>query len=395
MLSEPTAERKLHSDLLIERIRRCIADNHGWIGFDQFMQQALYAPALGYYSAGLPAFGRFGDFVTAPHLGDLLARCLAQQCAEVLAEIGPGDIIEFGAGSGRLAADMLPALEALGRLPERYCIVETSAALGARQRATIAARCASLGERVHWLERLPEEGFVGVALANEVLDAMPAIRFEVGADGQAQALGVACGADGFHWAKLVAPLPQLLQHRLAECDLPPGYRSEMGLRAEAWVRSVGEKLNRGVMLLLDYGFPRHEFYHPQRQQGTLMCHYRQMAHDDPFFHPGLQDISVHIDFTAIAHAAREAGMTLAGFASQGAFLLSLGVLDLAAGGDESNSHPHPHRAPNPSLAQQIGTLTLPHEMGELFKAIAFSRNYDRPLGGFSLQDRSGSLGSLP
>ena len=388
MLTEPDARLKLDSGRLSKRLHRQIAQHHGWIGFDRFMQQALYAPGLGYYSAALPKFGREGDFVTAPLIGDVTAHCLAGQCAEVLSEIGHGDVIEFGAGNGRLAADMLSAMAALGRPPGRYFILETSAALRARQQETIAGQCGQLRERVCWLEQLPEDGFDGVVLANEVLDAMPATRFEIGADGVAVALGVGARGDQFHWSTSTEPLPEHLQNRLAGRGLMPGYRSEIGLRAEAWVRSVGEKINRGVLLLIDYGFPRREFYHAQRRDGTLMCHYRHTAHDDPFFYPGLQDLSVHVDFTAISDAAREAAMEPAGFASQGAFLLSLGALDRLAASQQSGEI---NQQRSLAMSQQIKKLTLPHEMGELFKVIAFSRNYDRRLSGFSLKDRRGEL----
>ena len=384
--AETSAEDQRHSARVSENIRQHIARQHGWIGFDRFMEQALYAPGLGYYSTGLPKFGAPGDFVTAPLMGDLLARCLAGECVAVLSEIGHGDLLEFGAGTGQLAADLLMAMDALGRPPERYFILETSAALRARQRETIASRCGSLGACVHWLEQLPPDPFDGIVLANEVLDAMPAMRFEIGESGEALALGVAVHEGRFHWAKSTRPLPEFLQARLA--GLAEGYRSEIGLRAEAWVRSVGEKINTGVMLLIDYGFPRREFYHPQRRHGTLMCHYRHAAHDDPFFHPGLQDISVHIDFTAISEAAQEVEMTLAGFASQGAFLLSLGMLERLA---EYQNCAEMNPQQSLALSREIQKLTMPHEMGELFKVIAFSRNYCRPLDGFSMQDRRGRL----
>lgn len=393
-LAEPSAEGRRHSHRLSRRLRAHIRRADGWLGFDRFMQQALYAPGLGYYQAGLPKFGARGDFITAPLMGDLTARCLAGQCAQVLAEIGRGDVLEFGAGNGRLAADLLIALEQLGTLPERYLIVETSADLRARQRRTIAALGAPLRERVRWLERLPQDGFDGVALANEVVDAMPAVRFEIDAQGRALALGVTTG-DGdagdtgraLRWAT-AGPLPDPLQGRVDGAALGAGYRSEMGLQAEAWVRSVGEKINTGVLLIIDYGFPRREFYHPQRRDGTLMCHYRHIAHGDPFFYPGLQDISVHVDFTAIADAARDAALKLAGFASQGAFLLSLGILDMPA-----QSRQHGAQEPRRALAvtRELGRLTLPHEMGELFKVIAFTRHYDRPLRGFALKDRRAAL----
>jgi len=393
-LVAPDAEGQRHSNRLSQRLRAHIRCAGGWVGFDRFMQQALYAPGLGYYQAGLPKFGARGDFITAPLMGDLTARCIAGQCAQVLAEIGHGDVLEFGAGTGRLAADLLTALERLGVLPGRYFIVETSADLRARQRRTLAGLSAPLRERVRWLERLPQDGFDGVALATEVLDAMPAVRFEIDARGRALALGVTtetgggdAGQPALRWAT-AGPLPENLQRRIDGAALGAGYRSEMGLQAEAWVRSVGERINTGVLLLIDYGFPRREFYHPQRRDGTLMCHYRHIAHGDPFFYPGLQDISVHVDFTAIADAARDAALQLAGFASQGAFLLSLGILDSLA---ESRQHgaQEPRRAL--AMTRELGRLTLPHEMGELFKVIAFTRHYDRPLRGFALKDRRAAL----
>ncbi len=398
MLTEPGAQGRRHSAQLCDRIRENITRHHGWIGFDQFMQQALYAPGLGYYNNDLPKFAhaddlagdlsgtRAGDFTTAPLLGDVLARCLARQCGEVLSEIGHGDVLEFGAGTGHLAADLLRAMDAHGRVPDHYFILETSAALRARQRETIATRCGPLGARVRWLEQLPPDRFDGVVLANEVLDAMPAMRFEVDAAGVACALGVGVEGDQFHWAKSEA-LPENLQERLAEYDLTEGYQSEIDLRAESWVRSVGEKINTGVLLLIDYGFPRREFYHRERREGTLMCHYRHVAHDDPFFYPGLQDISVHIDFTAIAGAAQEVEMAVAGFTSQGAFLLSLGALDfIQAHYDNDNDI-----KTSLTMSQEIQKLTMPHEMGELFKVLALSRNYSRALSGFSMKDRRGRL----
>ena len=398
MLTEPEAQERRHSARLCDRIRADITRHHGWIGFDQFMQQALYAPRLGYYQSDLPKFAhaddltsdlsgaRVGDYVTAPLLGTVLARCLARQCVEVLLEIGHGTVLEFGAGSGHLAADLLRAMDALGRLPDYYFILETSATLRARQQETIAARCGSLGQRVRWLEQLPPDRFDGVVIANEVLDAMPAMRFAMQAGGVACALGVALDGDQFHWAKS-EPLPENLQERLAEYDLTEGYQSELALRAEAWVRSVGEKINTGVLLLIDYGFPAREFYHHERRAGTLMCHYRHVAHDNPFFYPGLQDISVHIDFTAISRAAQEVEMAVAGFTSQGAFLLSLGALDFIQAHYDNDNDIKTSLA----MSQEIQKLTMPHEMGELFKVLALSRNYSRALSGFSMKDRRGRL----
>lgn len=396
MLTEPNlvpeTALRLHSNRLSKYLRQTIAEQHGWISFEQFMQHALYAPGLGYYSAGLPKFGAAGDFVTAPLLGDVTAHCLAKQCAEVLAEIGAGEVLECGAGNGRLAADILLSMHELGQLPAKYLILETSAVLRARQRETIATQCASLRARVDWLEQLPQDGIKGVVLANEVLDAMPAMRFEIGTQGKAAALGVSVRDNQFHWAKSITYLPDTLQKRLHAPALAQplecGYRSEMGVRAEAWVRTLGTTLTAGVMLLLDYGFPRREFYHAERRQGTLMCHYRHTAHDDPFFYPGLQDISVHIDFTALAEAAQEVGLALAGYTSQGAFLLSLGALDRLAASQQGGAA---NQRQSHALSKQIQTLTMPHEMGELFKVIAFSRNYQKPLSGFAMHDRRGAL----
>lgn len=399
-LKEPAAEAQLHSKQLSEHLRRYIAEHNGWIGFDQFMQQALYAPGLGYYSAEVPKFGADGDFITAPLMGDVTARCLAKQCVEVLAEIGRGDILEFGAGTGQLAADILLEMEALGQLPTRYLVVETSAQLKARQRETITTLCPALCERVEWLEQLPTRSddtrsdgnqFNGIIIANEVLDAMPSLRFEMDANGQALALGVSMDENDteheFRWSLSTEPLPKPLQARLADYALESGYQSEIGLRGEAWVRSLGDILDRGVVLLIDYGFPRREFYHAERRGGTLMCHYQHVAHDNPFFYPGLQDISVHIDFTAIAQAAQDAELQLAGYTTQGAFLLSLGALNLLAEQQTQTSDKNLSLL----LSKQIQTLTMPYEMGELFKVIAFSRNYEQPLSGFSMKDRSNSL----
>ncbi len=387
MLPEPITEQKLHSNCLKDCIRRHIVDSDGWIGFDEYMEHALYTTRLGYYDTAWPKFGAQGDFVTAPLMGNVTAHCLAIQCAEVLAEIGHGDVIEFGAGSGDLAADLLFAMDAIGRLPERYLILETSSTLRTQQRQTIARLDPSLSARVSWREQMPSTKVDGVVLANELLDAMPAMRFEVDAHRRARMLGVAATGDRLHWSISDELLADHLQKRLEPNILTAGYRSEIGLAAEAWVRTVCEKINTGVMLLIDYGFPRHEFYHAQRQQGTLMCHYRHHAHDDPFFYPGLQDISVHVDFTALAEAAISVGMTLAGYVSQGAFLLSLGALDRLVASQTCATDAQQSLA----LSQQIRKLTLPHEMGELFKAIAFCRNYSKPLSGFSMHDRCARL----
>ena len=381
MLPEPGDSDKAQSAQLCARIKT--RARRGALGFDEFMQAALYAPKLGYYASGRARFDAHGDFVTAPQLGNVTARCLAVQCAEVFNEIGDGDVLEFGAGSGQLAADMLTALDDLNARPRNYCIVETSAALRARQIDTIARH--GLRGRVRWLARAPEK-FCGFAFANEVLDALPVCRFEMNAHGCAHELNVGLDDnDRFVWTRGDL-LPARLQKRFHECNLAEGYRGEIGLHGEEWVADLCARLRRGVILFLDYGFPRREFYHHDRVDGTLMCHYRHRAHSDPFFYPGLQDISAHVDFTAVTEAALRAKVTPAGFASQGAFLLSLGALDVLA--EMMKSVDVKKRV---ALSREVQTLTMPQEMGELFKVIAFSRNCPATLRGFALRDRRESL----
>lgn len=382
VLPQPTPEERARSDALAERIRAEIAAADGAIGFARFMELALYTPALGYYGAAREKFGAAGDYVTAPELGGLYARCLARALAPVLAELGGGDIIEVGAGSGRLAADLLTELAALSALPNAFHILELSGALRARQEATLKQHAPALAGRVRWLERLPPPGFRGVILGNEALDAMPVERFVVRPDGVYQ-LGIAARDEQFVWVEL--PGSAATRARVAPLDLPPGYASEINFAAEAWVRSVGEILADGLILLIDYGFPRAEFYHPERAAGTLMCHYRQRAHADPLILLGLQDISAHVDFTAIAEAGAGAGLNVLGYTSQAAFLLGSGLTELAGQSDPGNTRAHL------ALTQEIKKLTSPAEMGELFKVIGLGRNIGRPPAGFALHDRRARL----
>jgi SAM-dependent MidA family methyltransferase len=378
-LPVPEAEAQAHSERLITLLRDEITAAGGRISFARYMELALFAPGLGYYSAGSRKFGAEGDFVTAPEISGLFSRALARQVAEVLQMLGGGEVLEVGGGSGVMAADMLAELATLDRLPERYCILELSAELRARQRDTIAARVPQLLDRVQWLDALPEAGLRGVVVANELLDALPVHAFEVTVQGVRERF-VAWDGERFQWQLDAPETPQLAQ-RLATlaAELPVGYQSEINLDAEGWVASIAERLAAGVVLLLDYGFPRHEYYHPQRGGGTLMCHYRHRAHDDPFVYPGLQDITAHVDFTAIAEAAVEAGLDVRGYNTQGFFLLANGLTELAEQEDVDQTQ-------RLRLAQQVRTLTMPGEMGELFKVLALSRHYDAPLRGFALQD---------
>jgi SAM-dependent MidA family methyltransferase len=380
-LPSPTAEEQAHHEKLVQRLREEMAAAGGAIAFDRFMELALYAPGLGYYVAGTHKFGEHGDFITAPELGSLFARCLARPCQSLLAGLGGGDILEAGAGSGALAADLLLELESLGQLPERYLVLELGAELRARQNETIKRQAPHLFGRVHWLADLPGD-FRGVVLANEVLDAMPVTRFKVTQNGIDE-LCVAWANDGFVWRE--KPADASLRERVEPLGLAAGYTSEINLRAEAWVRSVAGSLKQGALLLIDYGFPRAEFYHPQRAQGTLMCHYRHQAHGDPLRLAGLQDITAHVDFSAIAEAGVDAGLALLGYTSQAAFLLGCGLEQIMAASDPNDVRVHL------ALTQQIKKLTLPHEMGELFKVLALGRGVREPLPGFTLQDRRARL----
>ncbi|HYL03080.1 MAG TPA: SAM-dependent methyltransferase [Steroidobacteraceae bacterium] len=379
-------EERRHSETIAALIRSELADRGGWLSFERFMELALYAPGLGYYSAGSAKLGVGGDFVTAPEVSELFGRCLAAQCAAILAATG-GEILELGAGTGALAAALLPALAAHGVLPERYAILEVSADLAARQRARLASLAPALRERVVWLERLPEPALAGVILANEVADALPCRRFTVRGD-RVEELGVAVGADGsFVCAEApsdaaLAAACTALRGTLRE-SLPEGYTSELCLRLEPWIASLGDCLARGVLLLIDYGLPRAHYYHPQRHAGTLRCHFRQRAHDDPFINVGVQDITAWVDFTRAAEAGHAVGLELAGFTTQAAFLLALGL--------ERSVAQAPDAVTRARLAGEARRLVMPEEMGEAFKVMALARGLDAPLAGFSLRDLRHSL----
>ncbi len=379
-LPDPDEQERLHAGRLLEVIRRDIDANGGAIDFSRFMAAALYTPTLGYYTGGRQKFGQRGDFVTAPELGDVFARLLARPCADILTAIGNGSILEAGAGSGRLAVGLLGELERLGRLPERYYILDVSSELRARQADLIRHAVPSLAGRVEWLSELPKR-FRGVVLANELLDALPVERFCVRGP-EIRQQQVALNNNRLVWAE--RPADEIVHARVAPLSLPDGYCSEIGLAAEAWTRSLADALELGVVLFIDYGFPRAEFYHPQRAGGTLMCHYRQRAHGEPLILPGLQDITAHVDFTAIAAAGTESGLDLPGYTSQAAFLIGCGLEDIMA----DPTMPDGTRL---RLANEINRLTSPAEMGELFKVLALGRGVGGPLRGFRLQDRRGRL----
>lgn len=379
-LPAPAPEAAAHSGRLAARIRHDIADAGGWISFAHFMSLALHAPGLGYYSAGLHKFGSDGDFVTAPETGALFGSVLARQAAQVL-RAGVPDIVECGAGSGRLARDLLRALDALDCLPQRYRILETSADLRARQQSLLAREAPAIAARIEWLDALPE-ALGALVIANEVLDAMP-VHLVAARDGGIDEIGVTADGDAF------ALQPRAAGGALldAACRLPlvPGCTTEIGLAAQAFTQTLAAALHGGVAILVDYGFPAHEFYHPQRSEGTLMCHYRHHAHADPLCLVGLQDITAHVDFSAIAGAAAAGGATLLGYTDQARFLVNCGITDVLAATPPDNATAYL------PLAAQAQKLLSPAEMGELFKVIAFGRGLDIELSGFARGDRRHTL----
>jgi SAM-dependent MidA family methyltransferase len=383
MMPTLSPEEEAHSRAVTALIHERIRAAGGWIRFEEFMELALYAPGLGYYSAGSVKLGPDGDFVTAPEVSDLFSRCVARQCAQALG--GEGEILELGAGTGRMAAVILESLAAAGKLPQRYAILEVSADLAQRQRERLGTLPRELRERVAWLDRLPERPIEGVILANEVLDALPCRRFAL-RGGAVRELGVADGAALAEretaadealtsaYATLIGDLP---------AALPEGYTSEICLRVAPWIAGVADCLERGLMLLFDYGLPRAHYYHPQRTAGTLRCHFKQRVHDDPYINIGVQDITAWVDFTRVAEAAIASGLDVGGFSTQAAFLLSTGVEQLMAAAANAVEHAR--------LAGEARRLLLPGEMGEAFKVMALTRECDVALEGFALQDLRRSL----
>lgn len=380
-LPQPDAPAKAASAALCGRIREEIERDGGMIPFRRYMELALYAPGLGYYAAGAHKLGAGGDFVTAPEVSPFFSRCLARQCAEVLETTG-GDILEFGAGTGRMAADLLAALERLGHLPARYLILEVSPDLRERQHRALAERVPSLLNRVSWLDEPPAH-LRGVVLANELFDAMPVDVFAIRGD----AVMERCvGADdgGFTWRE--RPCGAALGGHVRAIEdaigahLPPDYVSEVNPNLHGWFSMLAGTLEAGVALFADYGYPRREYYHPQRTTGTLRAHYRHRMIDAPFFLPGLCDITADVDFTAVAEAAGDAGFDVAGFTTQAWFLMGAGLDAVFA----EAAAKEPERMLE--FSQQVKRLTLPGEMGERFHVIALAKGFDAPLHGFSVRD---------
>lgn len=384
----PASEIALaHSRSVQTMIRDKIHAAGGWMSFEQFMNLALYAPGMGYYNSGATKLGSAGDFVTAPEISSLFGYTLAQQVIQISRQVNQADILEFGAGSGKLALDLLRELEKADALPGKYFILEISAELRQRQQLLLANKIPHLIHLIEWLEQLPTQ-FNGTILANEVLDAMP-VHIVSWHDHAIFERGVTWQNDQFAWQD--RPIQNIELHDAAsqltpqinpDNNLVDAYVSEINLAAGHFMHSLADILQQGVILLIDYGFGRNEYYHPQRNQGTLMCHYRHHAHDDPFYLPGLQDITSHVDFSAITTAAEDTELMLLGYTTQAYFLIHCGITEILARTsveDMNNYLPQ---------ANQLQKLVSPAEMGELFKAIAFGKNFSEPLIGFKRGDMS-------
>lgn len=384
-LPQPSPEALAQSGHLVDHLRSLIDSQGGWISFATYMAEALYTPGLGYYSGGAHKFGPGGDFITAPELTPLFGQALASQVQQIM-DLSAPQVIEAGAGTGLLAADLLLELERRGALPERYAILEVSGELRERQFDTLAAKVPHLASRVHWLDGLPER-FSGALVANEVLDVMPVHLIAWRPEGIFER-GVALGDEGrFVWAD--QPAAGKVAEAAVALDLPlpeeGEYVSELNLAGRAWVAEWAARLDQGAMLLVDYGYPRAEYYLPSRSTGTLLCYFRHHAHGDPFLWPGLNDITAFVDFTAIAEAGFDAGLDVLGYTDQANLLFNCGVLECLA-----------RRAPEEGAdyiraAKALQRLTGPHEMGELFKVIALGRGISQPLIGFLRGDRLHAL----
>jgi SAM-dependent MidA family methyltransferase len=389
-LPEPEPAARAHSARLREAIAAFIQHNGGAIPFSRYMELALYAPGLGYYSAGARKFGRDGDFVTAPELGPVFARCVVDAVAPVLRELGDDAVFfEIGGGSGAFAAAAMARLVELGATPKKYWILEPSADLKERQRELLQSRLPGVFDAFEWLTGPPEAAWRGVLFANEVLDALPTPRFAI-REGEVYEEHVVLDAAG-ELTRVDQPADAMLRaavrhiERDTGAQLADGYRSEVLPQLPYWIQAVGGLLEAGAMLFIDYGYPRAEYYLPQRRDGTLVCHYRHRAHDDPFHLPGLQDLTAFVDFTALAEAGIQAGFDLAGYSPQAAFLIGNGLearlQEIAAISDEAERY---------RCHQEVKALTLPGEMGERFQAMGFQRGVDWR-GAFAQGDRRRAL----
>lgn len=379
-LPAPDADMQKLSDELLSLIKQEINEK-GAITFSRFMQKALYEPGYGYYMNGLVKFGAQGDFITAPEVSPLFSRCVAIQCGQLIQGLTDACILELGAGSGVMAADILRQLDAIKALPEHYYILELSASLRQRQQQTLSELPEHIQSRVQWLDSLEGLTFSGVVLGNEVLDALPVERFLIQGEEVLQSF-VNVSANGellIEYLPASDELRDAVRHIEATANITfsEGYCSEICLQLKGWINAITQPLKQGMVLMIDYGYPRAEYYHPQREMGTLLCHYRHRAHDDVLRWAGLQDITAQVDFTAVAEAAEQPGLQVAGYTHQASFLLDSGIEQLLT--DMTQLAVSEQLA----SAQQIKTLLLPTEMGERFKVMALLKGYEEALLGFS------------
>jgi len=383
----PSDEELKRSAHLSSIIQALIQQEGGYIPFSRFMEMALYHPDCGYYQSNGLELGRKGDFTTAPEISPLFAHCIARQTADIFSHLPEKNWLELGAGSGRFAADLLDKLKQLDCLPDSYFIYEISKSLQKKQQKLLCKRHPDYIERIFWLDKLPDH-FSGIIFGNEILDALPVHCFEVkGEDIQERC--VSWEQNGFQWRSAPpcsAKLAEAGRELIVEYQLNTGYVSEINLNMSSLLASLSHMLNHGLILLADYGYGQTEYYHPQRSMGTMCCFYRHQRSNNPLGMPGLQDITAHVDFTRAAETAAASGCQLLGYTTQAAFLLSCGLLDLAAEQEKTLDLPEQF-----TLHQAIKTLTLPTEMGERIKIMGLGKDIDFPLKGFSLQDRRRDL----
>jgi SAM-dependent MidA family methyltransferase len=384
-LPAPDSIAQQHGKQLLSLIYTEIKHAGGMISFADYMQLCLYAPSLGYYSAGSQKLGRYGDFTTAPEISPLFSRTFAHHIADVLTHLEQPSILEFGAGSGKMAADILLELAALDSLPDKYFIIEVSADLRKWQRETLVELIPNYFHRIVWLDNFPTN-FTGVVLANEVCDAMPVHLLHFKKDAIFERY-IKRGTSGLEWHDDVLSHTALLPHAKEIQNLfgnEESYITEVNLAAEAWLNSIAENLAQGALFICDYGYPKTDYYHPQRSDGTLMCYFQHQGHSDPLILTGLQDITAHVDFTLLAQTALDSDLAVAGFQSQADFLLAGGITELVQGKDLDEL----------SLLQQateIKQLTLPSAMGEKFKVLTLTKNLEQLLPRCQLADRRYTL----
>ncbi len=387
-LPPPSVEEIEFSQPLVSLICKEISDSNGQITFSRFMEMALYTPGLGYYAAEKPIFGEQGDFITAPELTPIFSRCLAMQAQQILSAIdGGGDILEFGAGAGTMACDILMELEKLGCLPNRYLISEISPSLKQRQRARIKTYAPHLIDRVIWIDELPES-FIGVIFGNELLDALTTHRVLFDKNGDHKELYVSFKDSKLNWSagkpsseKLSTLINKVYKTNQAYIDTSDHYESEINIANIEWISSLSRVLTQGVIILIDYGYSEDEYYRPERYEGSLMCHYKHLAHNNPLTHVGLQDLTSHVNFTQIAETAFDNNLTIEGFTTQTYFLLGCGLESLLNEIDINDSKLFI------AETQPVKQLILPDEMGDLFKVIGLSKNMNLPLLGFAIKNQ--------